>query len=1099
MGTEATRLIVRVLGPCTVTEHAVITVGPAADQPIVLPGNIDPEPVRTIELTMVQRRIVARLALGRPDAVDPESLIEAVWGPEPPATARTAVQNQISRLRARLGRDVIVTTDGQYLLDLSTDSEMAEEYVRAVDSVDGVDTIGPATDGADAVGRVIALWRGQPYFDLDEPEEVDHERARLAEILRSLETVQLERAIESGQLAWAVPQAERLVAQTPGDEHRWTLLVRSLERSGRRGDALGAFERARRTLVTTMGLEPSVELRAAEAAVLAGPKSTGSPRFVQLIGRDRIVESVLTACAVGRPVVLAGEAGVGKTRILGEVQRRLARDGYRLATRDCPLYPATAVSMLKDLAGELEVELEPGSPPVRSFVDAVVVARRDGPIALIVDDVHRAGPTTMQALCEVASLDGVAFVAAADDVVGSGLEGCAEVIDLEPLDETESMELARVVLGDAGTLDDEHFAWLHSMSGGNPGLLEHLTRDVTWLTVVDRPKEVDPSMTDRPNALHDPSGGGIGGDPVAGGFDGVPPGLLIAVRERIDQLDPVTRSTLEVAAVCGPRCETSVLAAFGVEDGIRSALAASLIELDPTIPGSVDRGTLGHEQPVGWVRFRHGVVRRILYEDLPTGHRMEIHYKTAGLMRDAGAPPAAVAAHSLRASELDLERTCHDCITAAEHSAAEGAHADAVQWLGRALETIERVAAHEGGGVSIDDRLHVQIMVLMADQMRLAGSADQQAMQFTAVEAAFELGDADLIAQAAFAALQLGATTESGTPRERVAELTADALAVVTDPDDRALVAASASLAHSMSGRAVECREMFLEAVALAHEPRTRCLILPFTYLSLGHPRDLDLRETLTEELLDLASVEGDPVGRFEGLQLANSVGLMRCDGERARAAVAEAAGMIERVRDIGRLWSLRYQQAAVAHLDGDLDRAETLAEEAMALFEPVSPSRAFAAYGGQLLAIRLAQGRLEELADTIEGLLVDQPGVAAWNAALAMALVERDPVRARTLAEAALDGADEDFTWMGAHLVGGRAASIVGDDVTRRAYLERLGPWSGYGSWQGTCSYGPVDSVLWMLHRSLGDEASAAEHHTIARNLAERLGSPLFLSELDD
>lgn len=1082
-----TRLVVRVLGPCVVTEHEVTKHSAGEDGSTVADATIDPAARAVVELTALQKKIVARLALAKPDPVEPAALIDAVWGSAPPATARTAIQNQISRLRSRLGRDAIATVDGHYVLDLDTDSEIVTRCLHDLTMSDGpIDE--PGIGPVEAITRVVGLWRGVPYSDLEDLDDVEHERLRLAEIRRSLETVQLEEAIDADQLAWAVPEAERLVAQTPRDEHRWSLLVRALERSGRRGDALGAFERARRILAITAGLEPSAELREAEAAALAGPGPVGQSRSVQLVGRDRTIGRVLDACTRGSPVVLSGESGAGKSRVLAEVQRRLARTGFRLATHECPSYPATAITTLRDLVDELGIELEVGSPPIRSFVDAVAAARADGPIAIVVDDVDHAGPTTMQALCEVASLDGVAFVAAAGDVASTGLGQCAEVVELEPLDENESMQFARVLLGDT-VLSEAQFAWLHTMSGGNPGLLEHLISDLSWLMDATH---LNDGCTDDVEVAGGPPNSDSG-DSWTGG----PPSLLEMVRARLDRLDPVTRATLEIAAVCGARCRTWLLVAFGVEEGISKAIDALLLDVEPMSDVVRRTGGTGDYTSGGWVRFRHGAIRQVLYEDLPAGHRMEIHYRAAELLRASGAPPVMVGAHSLRAYELDPEGACRDAVSAARQSAADGAHADAAQWLQWALDVIEPVAGDVGVAIPIDDRLKVEIMVLAADEMRLAGMTDQEQMQFAAAEAAFELGDGDLIARAAFAALQLGATTESGSAHARATKLAEDALAAVDNPDDRALTAASASLTHSMSGNTDLCSQLFHDAVRWAEKPATRCLVLPSAYMSLGHPDDLDLRESLTRELLDLAVAEDDPVARFEGLQLEYSVGLMRSDGARVRKAIAEASDLIVRVRDIGRMWSLRYQHASLAHIDGDLDVAETLAEEALGLFQDVSPSRAFAAYGGQLLAIRMAQGRLHELVDTIEGLLAEQPGVPAWNAALALALGDRDPGRAGNLARAALDGVEHDFTWLAAHLIGGRAAAVIGDDETCRMYLERLAPWSGLGSWQGTCSYGPVDTVLWMLHRSLGDDRLAARHLEIARRSAESLGSPTFNAEL--
>src|SRR5690606_13846777 len=105
-----------------------------------------------------------------------------------------------------------------------------------------------------------------------------------------------------------------------------------------------------------------------------------------------------------------------------------------------------------------------------------------------------------------------------------------------------------------------------------------------------------------------------------------------------------------------------------------------------------------------------------------------------------------------------------------------------------------------------------------------------------------------------------------------------------------------------------------------------------------------------------------------------------------------------------------------------------------------------------------------------LEQLVADQPGVPAWNAALALTLVEADPPRAVATARRVLELVQEDFSWLAAHLVGARAAALVvragaaDDEGLLKAYRRRLAPWSGRVSWQGTCSYGPVDTTLALL-----------------------------------
>ena len=60
-----------------------------------------------------------------------------------------------------------------------------------------------------------------------------------------------------------------MVSDEPLREHRWAQLMMALYRSGRQGDALRAFQRARETLAAELGVEPSTELGRLEAAVLS--------------------------------------------------------------------------------------------------------------------------------------------------------------------------------------------------------------------------------------------------------------------------------------------------------------------------------------------------------------------------------------------------------------------------------------------------------------------------------------------------------------------------------------------------------------------------------------------------------------------------------------------------------------------------------------------------------------------------------------------------------------------------------------------------------------------------------------------------------------
>jgi DNA-binding SARP family transcriptional activator/tetratricopeptide (TPR) repeat protein len=1018
---------VLVLGPCAI-EHADGSLGP--------------------ELSSVQRTLLARLAIARPAAVELDELIEAVWGEDPPATAKTSLHNQISRIRRTHGAGTITTTSDRYELGVATDAEAAADaLVRIELSVLEGDVVGAHR----LASATLELFRGVPFADLDDAHGARERRVQYEELHRSLETIRLETAIGAGLTGWAVPEAERLVAATPHDERRWALLVRSLGATGRRGDALGAYDRARRVIATELGLLPGDELRAAEAEVLGAAKVLTHRRRLRTVGRSALVAGVVDAATAGTSSLLVGETGIGKTRVLDEVRRELTRQSFSVARAAFPLHPGSAIATLEELADELNRELDPRLPPVVAFDRAVADAAIGRPVALCVDDLDRAGPTSLSALRTAGAHPGVVVVATATDPPERWRATIAHV-EVEALPPDHVADLAAQVL--AQPPDVEQVRWLHSMSGGNPSLVEHLLDELS--------SDPGPDDVERTSEMRE------------------------LIRRRLDRLPASTRLALEVAAVCGSVVPSTLLRALAPAAGIDGSLAESLLIESPH-GAAADAGQSA--VPAGTsLSFRHGAVRQILYDDLAPGRRAELHHAAADILDDLGAPAGRIAAHAVAAADLDRASAIDWSTSAGAEATALGAHADAATWHGRAVDL---ASAHH------DPERHVAALIAQADALRLSGSPEQERALFEASEAATALGDPDLIADAAFALLQLGATTESGSLHEQAVAVADAALDVVLDPDRRARIAGAASLTHSMTGAAQRCRDLFLEAVASARSDQTRREILPFAYLGIGHPADLELREQLTDELIELGERADDPVALFEGHQLAASVAMQRADGERLRASIAELDTLIVRLGDVGRRWAVLYLRAAGEHLDGDLDAAEATSEAALELFAPISPSRAIATHGAQLLPIRLAQGRFGELRDTFEALVADQPGVPAWHAALALAVVGDDPDRAGELAVAALDGVAEDFTWLAAHLIGGRAVAAADDDRATSRYLERLEPWSGLVCWQGTCSYGPVDSVLALLHAGTGRVDRAYEHAGRALAQAARLGAPVFEPEM--
>lgn len=1040
--------LVRVLGPCTVD----LSAGSRADRSRDDRSRDDRSPdARGQEPSPIQRRLLARLAAARPHPVSVGVLAEAVWAEDAPRTAKASLLNQVSRLRRTFGSEIVTTTAEGYVLGIPTDLDAVAAAV-----VEGEAAL--QAGDHDRAGRVLTgaldQWRGRAFADLEHVVEVEAARRRAHELRHAAENLRLVAALRDGRHGFAVPEAERLVAHAPNDEQRWALLAQALDLAGRRGDALSAFDRARRTLRDGLGLDPGPVLRSAEAALLGIRHDRADSRARRVVGREPVLQALVEAVGSGRCVVVRGEAGCGASTVLDELVRRLRGEVLVAHTR-CVAAPATPVSALAELLEQLGETDRRIQGMVEQFVVSVRELADERRVVLVVDDLHLAGPSTVAALGTVADVDGVAVVAASREPV-AGLGGGEDdgrqddgwdEVHLGPLDASAVATIARELTGNRLAPTDADLDWLATMSGGNPLFLQSL---------LEAPGR-SPLDTDAPE--DEPS------------IDG---SLAEHVRTRLDRLGSTTRGAVEVAAVAGAEFPMVVLDELAPPSGTAAAVAAGLLVVEP-----------GHQ-----VRFRHGAVRHVVELDLPPGRRMEIHDAVGRLLDRRGFPATSVAPHLLAARDVDPAAAVDAARRAAREATSVGAHRDAAAWFERAAAAAELLGTPGEGDL-------VACLVGQGDALRLAGDPDQERVLTEAVDRAFATGDPSLVADAAFAVLQLGFTTATGRPHELGLEVADRALAMARDADDRARVAAAASLGISMSGASDRCRELFLSACAEPVSEPVRRRILPFAYMALGSPGDLDRRAELGAELLELGTAAGDLVACFEARHLSFSVALQRGDGDAVREHLREMIAMVDEVGDVGRRWALLYQMAAVAHLDDELDRSERLSDDALSLFSPVSASRSIAVHGAQLLAIRHAQGRLAELADVFAMVVDDQPEVPAWHAALSLALVGVDDPRSARHARAVLREVPEDFMWLAAHVIGGRAAAAVGDRSVAAGYVERLAPWSGRACWQGTCSYGPVDTVLAALHRCRGDDAAAADHAARALDVARRLGAPVFEREL--
>jgi DNA-binding SARP family transcriptional activator len=117
-----------------------------------------------------QRAVLAALLLKANRVVAVDELAEALWGEEPPVSARASVQNYVKRLRASLGeagRSHITTEPGGYLISVAAGELDMTRFEGLLGAARAAARDGSWAAAADQAGTALALWRGEPLADVD--------------------------------------------------------------------------------------------------------------------------------------------------------------------------------------------------------------------------------------------------------------------------------------------------------------------------------------------------------------------------------------------------------------------------------------------------------------------------------------------------------------------------------------------------------------------------------------------------------------------------------------------------------------------------------------------------------------------------------------------------------------------------------------------------------------------------------------------------------------------------------------------------------------------------------------------------------------------
>ncbi len=325
-----------------------------------------------------QQRLLAALVLHAGAAVSSDLLCEHL------AVSAGALRVAVSRLRSVVGPEAIVTTPTGY--------EWRGEDVDVRDFEHLLERArGEPTAARQALTEAVALWRGPPYDPYGHEGWARAEAARLEELHAGAVEDLVACLVDAQEWSRAIAMVGRLIEDHPYRDRPRALLMQALADSGRRREALQAFQEYRALLDESVGTAPSAAIVALDQAIAAevDPGSPSEPTAERLspfpapatsfVGRAEEVRGLLEALGGHRLVTLTGPGGIGKTRLAVEVAAELRAhlpDEHPDGVTFVDLVPIRdAGSLAVAVAAALGITPQPGRGVVDSVAEALAFRR----------------------------------------------------------------------------------------------------------------------------------------------------------------------------------------------------------------------------------------------------------------------------------------------------------------------------------------------------------------------------------------------------------------------------------------------------------------------------------------------------------------------------------------------------------------------------------------------------------------------------------------------------------------------------------------------------------------------------------------------------
>ncbi|MCB1256978.1 MAG: AAA family ATPase [Microthrixaceae bacterium] len=828
-------------------------------------------------------------------------------------------------------------------------------------------------------------------------------------------------------------------------------------------------------------------------------------------------------------VIVAGEAGLGKTTLLANAARAAFEDGACVLFGHAEEDLATPYGLFAEALGHLVTHAQEAT--LRTYVDSCgsdlarivpALTRRlpdldppqssDAeteryrllasvvglvnqitavqPVVMVLDDLQCADSASLQMLRHLTSEDiGLRLLILAsfrDNEIASGhqlvdtlaalwrTEGVTRV-DLRGLDDSGVIELVEATAGHE--LDDSGVNLAHALSretDGNPFFVAEVLRHLVETGAL----------------FQDDTGRWVSDLTVA--EVRLPDSVREVIGARVSRLGPEATRVLSTAAVIGRDfdLELLALATSTSEDTVLDLLEAAELAALVRDPISI----------TGKFTFSHALIQHTLYQDLSHNRRARIHERVAEALEDltVGRPGERVselAYHWAQATRpADTAKAVGYSAQAGAAALAALAPADAVRWFTQALELLAPTG---------DLRQRAEILIGLGNAQRETGTASHRETLLEAAQLADQIDDVPLLVQAVLANNRGYHSVVGGVDEDRIAAIDRALERLSHEPSpERARLLGLSSAERTYAVGLPERLALAEDAVAGARQSGDRSALLwamQLAFRPINHPSTLDLYNKWTQEALGLVADSDDVLLRYHIHVNTMLAALQRADLSTLESNAAVAQQIATQVPHTSLRWNAKFHQAWQHGLKGDLAGFELGAEHALNYGIENGEPDAFTIFAAQITHVRFYQGRLHELVPVVEQALADSPTLYVFKAVLTLAKArggELDAARQMLEDDLRLGfPMPEDQAWSTGLSAWADAASVLGDSRAAAALKEMILPYHDQIPSAAVGFFPSAAHYLGCLDHILGNYNSAERWFEEALRLHSGMQSPILVA----